>query len=228
MRKMPIGIQTFENVITDGCAYVDKTEWVYNPANEGKFFFLGRPRRFAKREFSYYWFKTGTPTFLIEQLKHNDFDPLRFASGVTIRANFIDDYRIGGGNPVPLLYQSGHLTIRGYDNELDEYILDFPNAEVRYGFLEELLTYYTYVPSGSDFFAGAFIRALRMGDVEGFMGRIRSFFANMPYNLNDKTERHYQLVFYLVFTLMGHSTRTVHAGGVARRQGARGRGGRDE
>ncbi|MDR2088194.1 MAG: AAA family ATPase, partial [Clostridiales Family XIII bacterium] len=48
MRKMPIGIQTFENIITEGYAYVDKTEWVYRLANEGKYFFLGRPRRFGK------------------------------------------------------------------------------------------------------------------------------------------------------------------------------------
>jgi hypothetical protein len=164
----------------------------------------------AKRKFDYYWFETGTPTFLIEQMKHENFDPLRFAEGVTVSARSIDDYRMGGGNPVPLLYQSGYLTITNYKN--DRYTLDFPNEEVRYGFLEELLPYYTYRPPGGDFFADYFLDDLRAGDADGFMKRMRSFFANIPYDLNEDTERHYHLVFYLVFTLLGQYARAeVHS-----------------
>jgi hypothetical protein len=154
-----------------------------------------------KQEFAYYWFETGTPTYLVEQLKHADFDLFKFAEGVEISARSIDDYRLGGGNPVPLLYQSGYLTITGYSN--DRFTLDFPNEEVRYGFLEELLPYYTYRPVGQEFYADYFADDLRAGDVDGFMGRMKAFFANIPYELNDQTERHYQVVFYLVFTLMG-------------------------
>ncbi|MDR2087736.1 MAG: PD-(D/E)XK nuclease domain-containing protein, partial [Clostridiales Family XIII bacterium] len=119
----------------------------------------------------------------------------------------------GGGNPVPLLYQSGYLTIADYDRNLDEYRLDFPNEEVRFGFLEELLPAYTYgPPNPQGLFVGDFFRDLRAGDTDGFMNRMRSFFANIPYDLNEETERHYHLVFYLVFTLLGQYARAeVHS-----------------
>jgi hypothetical protein len=164
-------------------------------------------RTLKSKDFAYYWFQTGTPTFLVEQLKKADFDPLRFAEGVTIPARSIDDYRVGGGNPVPLLYRSGYLTITGYNRELDEYSLGFPNEEVRYGFLTELLPYYTYGPPAATFSVTEFIKDLYAGDVDGFMKRMRSFFANIPYDLSKKYERYYQLVFYLVFTLIGRYTR---------------------
>jgi hypothetical protein len=183
----------------DGYRFAKQGERMFNP--------FSVLNTLKKREFSYYWFKTGTPTFLIEQIKKADFDPLRFAEGVTIPARSIDDYRIGGGNPVPLLYQSGYLTITDYDRNADRYTLGFPNEEVRYGFLEELLPYYIYKPPGGDFYAYYFIDDLQAGDVDGFMKRMRSFFANIPYELTEKYERHYHLVFYLVFTLMGQYTR---------------------
>jgi hypothetical protein len=109
---------------------------------------------------------------------------------------------------MPLLYQSGYLTISGYDRESGEYILAFPNEEVRYGFLSELLPAYTYRPPGErGFYVRNFLDDLRKGDVDGFMARMRSFFADIPYELNVQMERHYQLVFYLVFTLMGQFAR---------------------
>jgi hypothetical protein len=82
---------------------------------------------------------------------------------------------------------------------------------VRYGFFEELLPAYTYMPTGQEFFADYFIDDLREGNVDGFMTRMRAFFANIPYELNDQTERHYQLVFFLVATLLGQYARAeVH------------------
>jgi hypothetical protein len=163
----------------------------------------------ADKEFAYYWFKTGTPTFLIEQMKRNHFDLLRFAEGIEIPPEYIDDYRAEVGDPVPLLYQSGYLTIKDYAD--NRYMLGFPNEEVRYGFLHELLPYYTYRPPGHVFFADDFANDLRAGNVDGFMERMKAFFANIPYELNDQTERHYQTVFYLVFMLMGAYARAeVH------------------
>jgi hypothetical protein len=83
---------------------------------------------------------------------------------------------------------------------------------VRYGFLKELLPHYTYMPRGTEFFADYFIDDLRVGNTDGFMGRMRSFFANIPYDLNEETERYYHLVFYLVFTLLGQYARAeVHS-----------------
>jgi hypothetical protein len=171
----------------------------------------------AKKEFAYYWFETGTPTFLVDLMKRDGFDPMRFTEGITASERSLSDYRADSGDPVPLLYQSGYLTIAGYDAELDEYTLGFPNGEVRYGFFEELLPAYAYAPPGlPGLSARDFFRDLRSGDVDGFMGRMRSFFANIPYELNGKTEKHYQLVFFLVATLLGQYARAEVHGAVGR------------
>jgi hypothetical protein len=158
----------------------------------------------AKQDFAYYWFKTGTPTFLIKLLQKADFDLRDFGRGVSVSSQSVDEYRLQGGSPVPILYQSGYLTITGYNRQFDEYTLGFPNEEVRYGFLNSLLPYYLpNIPDSQGFFAGDFIKDLQRGDVDAFMGRLRAFFSAIPYELNDKTERHYQGIFYVVFTLMG-------------------------
>jgi hypothetical protein len=187
----------------DGYHFCENSEGMFNP--------FSVLNTFVRQKFSYYWFETGTPTFLLDLVKRDNFDPMRFIEGVTVSARSINDYRADGSDPVPLLYQSGYLTITQYDGGLDEYTLDFPNEEVRYGFLEELLAYYTYKQPDGTFFVNEFIKDLRRGDVNGFMGRLRSLYAIIPYELNDRTERHYQLVFTLVFTLMGQRTRAeVH------------------
>ncbi|MFP3090650.1 ATP-binding protein [Treponema sp. TIM-1] len=158
----------------------------------------------ASRDFQYYWFQTGTPTFLIKLLRDADFDLREFADGVAIPAPSVNDYRLQGGSPVPLLYQSGYLTIKAYDRQFDEYLLGFPNEEVQYGFLNFLLPYYMpRIGEGKVFFIGNFVRDLQKGDVEGFMTRLRAFFSSIPYELNDQTERYYQGIFYVAFTLMG-------------------------
>jgi hypothetical protein len=181
----------------DGYHFREDSEGMFNP--------FSVLNTLAEQKFAYYWFETGTPTFLVELMKRDHFDPLRFTEKISVSARSIRDYRAENDNPVPLLYQSGYLTIKDYEN--DRYVLDFPNEEVRYGFLEELLPYYTYRPRGQDFFADYFAEDLRAGNVNGFMGRMRPFFANIPYELSDQTERHYQLVFYLVFTLLGQYAR---------------------
>ena len=105
---------------------------------------------------------------------------------------------------MPLLYQSGYLTIKSYDSRFRNYTLGFPNEEVEYGFMNFLVSFYTPVTDDrTGFYIERFIRELEAGDVDGFMERLRAFFAGIPYELNDKTERHYQVIFYIVFTLMG-------------------------
>jgi hypothetical protein len=141
---------------------------------------------------------------LIQLLQRADFDLRDFAGGITIDGKSVNDYRIDGGSLVPLLYQSGYLTITGYDKQFDEYTLGFPNEEVQYGFLNFLLPFYLpKLPEGNCFSVTGFIKDLQKGDVDGFMTRLRAFFSSIPYELNDKTERHYQAIFYVVFTLMG-------------------------
>jgi hypothetical protein len=179
----------------DGYHFARNSEGMYNP--------FSVLNTFASMEFRDYWFKTGTPTFLVNLLRREDFDIRNLKGDVTIEARSITDYRPESNNPVPILYQSGYLTIRDYDKQFDEYVLGFPNGEVEYGFLHELLPAYAPHDMTGDFSVGKFARDLQAGNVDAFMTRLRAFFAGIPYELNDQTERHYQTVFYLVFKLMG-------------------------
>ena len=153
-----------------------------------------------------FWFASGTPTFLTEILKKTDFD-LRKLDGIQVPSISLSDDRADINNPVPMIYQSGYLTIKTYDEEFRMYTLGYPNEEVEYGFLNFVTPFYTCISSkDAPFYIGQFVSELRKGDVEAFLTRLRAFFADFPYELNDKTERHYQVVFYLVFKLMGQFT----------------------
>lgn len=152
------------------------------------------------------WFASGTPTFLAEMLRKTDFD-LRDLDGIEVSSASLSDDRADIHNPVPMIYQSGYLTIKKYDPQFGLYTLGFPNEEVKYGFLNFVAPFYTSVAStDTAFYIGKFVRELTSGDVEAFLERLRCFFADFPYELNTKTERHYQVVFYLVFKLMGQFT----------------------
>ena len=180
----------------DGYHFAEKTEGLYNP--------FSLLRTFAAGKLRDYWFETGTPTFLVRMLKNIEFDVKSLEKDVIIPARAISDYRIESNNPTPLLYQSGYLTIKDFNAPLNEYTLGFPNEEVKYGFLYELLP--VYMPKTdvlSEFYVGHFIRDLQADDVENFMTRLKAFFADIPYKLNNKTEKHYQTVFYVLFKLMG-------------------------
>ncbi|MDR2041462.1 MAG: ATP-binding protein [Tannerella sp.] len=187
----------------DGYHFARESEDIYNP--------FSVLNTFSKLEFGDYWFETGTPTFLVRMLKNADFDIPRLENEVKIPARSIMDYRIDSRNPVPVLYQSGYLTIKDYDGLLNEYTLGFPNEEVKYGFFNELLA--VYMPdknAGGEFYAGHFIRDLWAHDTEGFMTRLKAFFADIPYDLDNRGEKQYQTVFYLLFKLMGQFVRTEY------------------
>lgn len=103
-----------------------------------------------------------------------------------------------------MLYQSGYLTIKGYDRNFQIYRLAYPNGEVRKGFIESLLPSYVHLPAQNNtFYVVSFLRDLMKGDVESCLERTRSFFASIPKDLDNKTEKHYQTIFYLLFRLMG-------------------------
>ena len=162
----------------------------------------------AKSRFGDYWFASGTPTFLVEILKKTNFD-LRELDGIEVSSASLSDDRANISNPVPMIYQSGYLTIKSFDQRFRTYTLGFPNEEVKYGFLNFVSPFYTPIAqTDTSFYIGKFIRELESGDVDAFLTRLRCFFAGIPYDLNDRTERHYQTVFYLVFQLMGQFTET--------------------
>lgn len=156
-----------------------------------------------------YWFQTGTPTYLVDLLKQSDYDLRLLVNGIETTNSAFSEYRAEVNNPLPMIYQSGYLTIKHYDKEVDLYTLKFPNDEVRYGFLNFLVPYYTHVSDDeTGFHIAKFTRELRAGDVDAFMERLKVFFAGIPYELSDDTERHYQAIFYVVFALMGQFVET--------------------
>lgn len=162
---------------------------------------------FSNMELGSYWFQTGTPTFLVEMLQETEYDLRTLLDGIEAPASVFTEYRVNAGNPIPLIYQSGYLTIKDYDQEFGNYLLQFPNNEVRYGFINFLVPYYTSMTnSDQGFYIGKFVQELRAGDYDAFLTRLQAFFADFSYELNAKTERHYQVVFYLVFKLMGQFT----------------------
>ena len=176
----------------------------FHPSCEGVFNPFSTLSCLQKKEFGSYWFQTGTPTFLVKLLQDSEYDLRTLIDGVEAEASSFAEYRASGNNPIPLIYQSGYLTIKGYDKEFGLYSLGFPNDEVRYGFLNFILPFYSSITDDEKgFYIGKFIRELRSGDADAFLTRLKAFFADFPYELNAKTERHYQVVFYLVFKLMG-------------------------
>ncbi|MDR3180383.1 MAG: PD-(D/E)XK nuclease domain-containing protein, partial [Prevotellaceae bacterium] len=107
-------------------------------------------------------------------------------------------------NPVPVMYQSGYLTIKEFDEERNQYVLGYPNEEVKYGFLNELLfVYYSTVEERTEIDYNKFVDDLLNEDVNAFMERLQVFFSGFSYDLENKTEKHYQTVFYILFALMG-------------------------
>ena len=180
----------------DGYHFRENTPGMFNP--------FSLLNALDSRKLDNFWFQTGTPTFLVELLKKSEFDMRQLIDGIETEASAFTEYRLEANNPVPLIYQSGYLTIKGYNREFELYKLQFPNEEVRYGFLSFIAPFYSSITdSDKGFYIGKFVRELRAGDVDAFLTRLRAFFADFPYELNARTERHYQVVFYLVFKLMG-------------------------
>jgi hypothetical protein len=163
---------------------------------------------FSSKDFVDYWFQTGTPTFLVELLKKSNMD-LREIDQIEIMAEDFANYRQDADRPIPVIYQSGYLTIQKYDPRYRRYTLGYPNAEVKNGFLNFLLPSYTGAEKGrGGFHIGKFSEEMEAGDVDAFLTRLQGFFEGIPYDLSDRTERHYHVVFYLVFALMGQFIRT--------------------
>ena len=159
---------------------------------------------FSNRKIDYYWFETGTPTYLVELLKQHDYvlPDLEREEPDADTLNCVD---IASSNPIPVIYQSGYLTIKGYDPDFELYHLGFPNKEVKQGFLKYLMPYYANTVQGkSGFEISRFVRSLREGDIEGFMERLQSFLSACPYELEPQQERHFQSVMFILTALCGY------------------------
>ena len=192
----------------DGYHFSKSCVDVYNP--------FSLINAFAQKSYENYWFSTGTPTFLIELLQQMNFD-IRLLDRMDAKPEDFDKATDCLTDPIPVLYQSGYLTIKSYDAFFRTYTLGYPNEEVRIGFIESLIPSYLYQPTReSNFYVVSFVRDLMKGNLESCLERTRSFFASIPNDLNNKEEKHYQTIFYLLFRLMGQYVDTEVKSAVGR------------
>ena len=179
----------------DGYHFCENSEGVYNP--------FSLLNAFDSQKFNDYWFETGTPSFLVKLLQENNYElnslQGRKVSGLNLRA--VDSMRT---NPIPVLYQSGYLTISGYDEVLRKYILDYPNEEVERGFIDYLVPCYTSIEKGGrDSLLDEFIESVNAGEPEEFLIRLQAMLADNDYRVAGKKELYFQNVIYVVFKLLG-------------------------
>ncbi|WP_296013729.1 ATP-binding protein [uncultured Fibrobacter sp.] len=154
----------------------------------------------SKRELANYWFATGTPTILTRLMRKYKVDPTPFDTGFEATLDMFDAPTETAKNPIPMLYQSGYLTIKGFDGFA--YTIGFPNEEVRLGFLKALMPYYAMDDVvDNDMFMLRFTKALREGKIDDAMTHIRAFMSGIPYNAERKDEAHYKTVLFLIFKL---------------------------
>jgi len=179
----------------DGYHFEEDTPGVYNP--------FSLLNALSKRKFGSYWFETGTPTYLVQLLQLHDYN-LEAMSEYTTSESVLNSIDANNTNPIPVIYQSGYLTIKGYDKRFGTYTLGFPNEEVEQGFLDYLLPFYSSVKRvDTAFNIQQFVLDVEAGRTEAFLTRLRSLFADTPYELVRDLENHYQNVIWLVTKLMG-------------------------
>ena len=191
--------------------------YLFHPAGENMYNPYSVLSALVKKEIKSYWFSTGTPTFLVNYLKEAHFFIPDLDGNVELDEDGLQTYRAAAQDTLPILFQAGYLTIKEYISDLRLYRLGFPNDEVRYGFLHNLLPAYSDVQFGQTGVSVArFVQDIRNGNVDGFMERMQSIISGIPYdNLTKENlklrEQNYQAAVYLIFALMGQFIQTeVH------------------
>ena len=155
-----------------------------------------------------YWFATGTPTYLIKLLRHNN-EQLNELTGRYYDPSLFVDYKADVEKPLAMIYQSGYLTIKDYDREMNRYLLDFPNNEVKRGLLTMTAANYLRPHDEVSSWVGDAVILLREGETEAFRESLTAFLSSIPYDSHESlktaaaTERHFQYTFYLILRLMG-------------------------
>jgi hypothetical protein len=193
----------------DGYRFAKASPEIYNP--------FSLLKCFNQKEIASYWFESGTPTFLIHQMQHFRTDIMGMDK-IEASATSFDRPTEAMTSALPLLYQSGYITIKDYDRETDSYILSIPNKEVRVGLIDGLIPAYIGLDSGlvQDGFALKFYRALRKDDIETALEEMKAFLAGIPYVEGFKkklaeaaaSEGFYEYTFWLIFNMMNVYART--------------------
>ncbi|MEA3310100.1 MAG: PD-(D/E)XK nuclease domain-containing protein, partial [Chloroflexota bacterium] len=179
----------------DGFCFAADCESVYNPFSLLKLF---KHRRFAN-----YWFETGTPTFLIKLIREQKYD-IQLMENLVVDELAFSSYEIGNLSVIPLLFQTGYLTIQSYEPAARLYKLYYPNYEVANAFSRYLLnSFVTGEPGLTGGYLWRLAEALNTQDFDTFFAVLRIFLASIPYDIQLPREKYYQTIFYLLFKLIG-------------------------
>ena len=181
----------------DGYHFHPSAAGVYNP--------YSLLNALDRREFGGYWFETGTPSFLVEAMRHANFR-LDDMSQQRVTANLLGSIDNYGNDPLPLLFQSGYLTIGSYDPRFKKYTLRHPNREVAEGFTDYLVPYYAPSANRGSLYIENFIADVESGQPEAFARRLDMLFSRGDYQIAGDAELYFQNVLYVIFTMMGFYT----------------------
>ena len=185
----------------NGYRFSEEPLTVYNP--------FGLLNHFKKKgKFSPYWYDTGSPSFLVNLITKQKIN-IANLSNMRIGYDSFRKYDIQSMDATAVLYQSGYLTISDYDEDEEEFVLDYPNLEVRSSFAKSLIRQYLNTTQDN---ADALIldlpKAFKNGDIEGAMNALRRFLASVPYDIIKETENYYQTAVHLIFTIFGLKCRS--------------------
>ena len=182
----------------DGYHFMEHATGIYNP--------FSLLNTFSSGKFGSYWFETGTPSFLVRLLQRDHFY-LPDLTRQEVSGEYLNSIDPLDESPLAIIYQSGYLTIKGYDETFKLYALGYPNEEVEEGFANYLLPYYTHVSKASGpMFIVNFVRDLECGKPEEFMKRMQVVFADTDYKIIGDAELYFQNAFYIVTKLLGFYT----------------------
>ncbi|WP_418213114.1 ATP-binding protein [Bacteroides difficilis] len=179
----------------DGYHFTYPSPDIYNP--------FSLLNAFADGKFGSYWFGSGTPTYLIKMLEKFGVEPSEIGNNHAEVSAF-DAPTETITDIIPLLYQSGYITIKDYDESIDLYTLDIPNKEVRLGLMKSLLPNYVASKTRETTTMVAYLsRDIRNDDMDSALRRLQTFLSTIPYCDNTRYEGHYQQMFYIIFSLLG-------------------------
>ena len=192
----------------DGYHFSEKSEDVFNP--------FSLVKALNARKIAPYWFGSGTPTYLIKTLQKYHVNVM----DIEKKSCDVDDFDVSPEmvtSALPLLYQSGYLTIKKYNPMLHRYTLEYPNREVKIGMLKSLApNYLSPISLDNNSLVGDILEKLYEADVEGAMVRLKAYLASISNRLSNKSERDFQTVFYLIFNLMGAYMRVEEDSAIGR------------
>ncbi len=162
-------------------------------------------------DFRSYWFETGTPSYLVELLRRHHYN-LEQMSKAEVTSDVLNCIDAESNDPIPVIYQSGYLTIKDYDPEYEIYTLGFPNEEVEKGFIRFLMPYYLNGENTREPFDVRKFRAdAEQGNAEQFVIRLKSLFASAPYDsTTGDRENHFQNMMWVVFKMLGFYTQSEY------------------